>query len=145
MKLKKVFIYLAALIGGISLTLEGAIGGVLGQSVGEFEASLFVFVMAFLILSPFLLIYRRNNLSRMVKLPKWQLTGGLFGSSFLVLLFFSVTRLGVGIAMTTVIIGQMLISIVIDHHGWLGAPTIKFNRNRFIAIILLAGSLFLIV
>lgn len=143
--MKRMFVFIIAFIGGVSLTLEGAIGGALGQNIGELEASYYVFLVAFLILSPFVLTLRRKNLSTMVTLPQWQLIGGFFGAAFLVVLFFSVTRLGVGITMTAVIIGQFIISIVIDHFGWLGAPPFKFNRNRFIAIVLLAGALFLIL
>lgn len=143
--MRRMIVFLIAFIGGISLTLEGAIGGALGQYIGELEASLYVFLLAFLVLSPFILTLRRKNVAMIVKLPIWQLLGGFFGASFLVLLFFSVARLGVGVAMTAVIIGQFVISIVIDHYGWLGAPQIRFNKNRFIAIVLLASSLFLII
>ena len=143
--MKRMLVFIVAFIGGISLTLEGSIGGTLGQNIGELEASNYVFAVAFLFLSPFVLTLRRKKLSMMLKLPKWELTGGIFGAAFLVLLFFSVAKLGVGIAMTAVIIGQFVISIVIDHYGWLGAPQIRFNSNRFIAMVLLAGSLFLIL
>lgn len=139
--MKKVIVFLAAFTAGISLSMEGAIGGVLGQHIGEMEASLYVFLVAFLILSPFVLLFRRRQLSQAFKLPKWQLAGGLFGGFYLVLLFLSVVQLGVGVSMTVVIIGQILASILIDHFGWLGTSAIKFNQNRFIAIILLFSSL----
>ncbi|QQK76814.1 DMT family transporter [Salicibibacter cibarius] len=143
--MKRMLVFIVAFISGVSLTLEGSIGGALGQNIGELEASTYVFAVAFLILSPFVLTLRRTNLSTMLKLPKWELTGGLFGAAFLVLLFFSVAQLGIGIAMAAVIIGQFVISIIIDHNGWLGASRIRFNTNRFIAIVLLTISLFLIL
>lgn len=117
----------------------------MGQYIGELEASYYVFGVAFLVLSIFVLTFRRKNLSLMLRLPKWELGGGLFGAAFLVLLFFSVTKLGIGVTMTAVITGQFVISNDIDHYRWLGAPQKRFKTNRLIAIILLASFLFLIL
>src|SRR5699024_226328 len=112
--MKKLFLFLLALVAGIAISVEGAIGGVLGQHIGELEASYYVFLFGAILFTPFILFYRRERIKRIKDLPKWQLTGGFLGATYLVLLFLSVMHLGVGVAMTSVIIGQMIVSIFVD-------------------------------
>ncbi|HLS65403.1 MAG TPA: DMT family transporter [Pseudogracilibacillus sp.] len=143
--MKKLLVFILALIAGISISVEGAIGGVLGQHIGELEASYYVFLVGAILFTPFIFFYRREKMKRVKQLPKWQLTGGFLGATYLVLLFISVMHLGVGVAMTSVIIGQMVVSIFVDHFGWFGVRKISFNRDRFIAVALLICSLFLVL
>src|SRR5690625_4168979 len=143
--MKKLFVFLLALIAGVSISVEGAIGGVLGQHIGELEASYYVFIVGAILFTPFIFIYRRDKIKEVIQLPKWQLTGGFLGATYLVLLFLSVMHLGVGVAMTSVIIGQMVVSIFVDHFGWFGVSQIRFNKDRLIAVALLICSLFLVL
>lgn len=143
--MKKLLFFAAALLAGILLSTEAAIGGALGENIGELEASLFVFSVGAAILFPAALVFQRQSLATVLKLPKWELTGGFLGAFYLVLLLVSVNILGVGVSMVAVIIGQIFISIVIDHFGWLGIPKMRFDRNRLTAVVLLICALFLII
>jgi len=143
--LKKVLFFAVALMAGILLSTEAAIGGALGENIGELEASLFVFAAGVAVLMPIVLFTQRQNLSKAFKLPKWELTGGFLGAFYLVLLLISVNLIGVGVSMVAVIIGQIVTSIVIDHLGWFGIPKMKIDRNRLTAVVLLISALFLIM
>ncbi|RST72522.1 DMT family transporter [Siminovitchia acidinfaciens] len=143
--MKKTLFFAAALIAGILLSMEAAIGGALGENIGELEASLFVFAIGAVILVPSALFLQKQKFTTALKRPKWELTGGFLGAFYLVLLLISVNMIGVGVSMVAVIIGQIFISIVIDHFGWIGIPEMKFDRNRLTATVLLIGALFLIV
>ncbi|VEF49103.1 membrane-spanning protein [Bacillus freudenreichii] len=143
--MKKTLFFAAALIAGILLSMEAAIGGALGENIGELEASLFVFAIGAVILVPSALFLQKQKFTIALNRPKWELTGGFLGAFYLVLLLISVNMIGVGVSMVAVIIGQIFISIVIDHFGWIGIPEMRFDRNRLTAAVLLIGALFLIV
>lgn len=143
--LKKLLYFIAALSAGILLSMEAAIGGALGNYIGELEASLFVFAVGAIILFPSALLLKRKRFIEAFKLPKWELAGGFLGALYLVLLLISVNIIGVGVSMVSVIIGQIFTSIVIDHFGWLGVSRIKFDANRLTAMILLIFALYFII
>ena len=56
----------------------------------------------------------------------------------------SVPYVGVGITMVAVIIGQLVMSMVIEHFGWLGSKKTKINKEKIFAVISMIIALILI-
>ncbi|GLI84841.1 membrane protein [Rossellomorea marisflavi] len=140
----KLWVYIVALIAGASLSTEGAIYGELGKTIGKLESSFYNFFVGTIILGIVLLFLGKGSLSHSLKAPKWQLTGGFFGTIYLTILVISVPLVGVGLSMISVIVGQMIMSMIIEHKGWLGSEKISINKEKVIAITLMAASLVLI-
>jgi len=65
-------------------------------------------------------------------------------TAYLILLFFSVAKLGAGIAMTAVIVGQLVTSMIVDHFGWFGSDVTPFTMKRFIGVLLMTVALYCI-
>ena len=86
----------------------------------------------------------KGSLSFTVKAPKWQLTGGLLGIIYLTILVIGIPIIGVGLAMSSVVVGQIVMSMMIEHKGWLGSPKIKVKKEKITAAALMIVSLFLI-
>lgn len=141
----KLFIYAAAIIAGMSLSIEAAIGGALGERIGELESTYYIFIIGAMATFLVTLFFGKGNLKQIFTVPRWNLTGGLLGVVYLGLLVISVTLIGVGVSVTAVIVGQIVMSIVIEHFGLLGAQRIRLNTNRIIAVGLLAVSFILIL
>lgn len=141
----KIIVYALALIAGMSLSLEAAIGGALGENIGELESTYFIFIIGAMATFLIALFFGKGDIKQITNVPKWQLIGGILGVVYLAFLIISVNLVGVGIAVTTVIIGQLVMSMIVDHFGWLGAPKARFNVNRLIAGAFLITSLFLIL
>lgn len=143
--MRKILIYLAAVIAGMSLSVEAAIGGALGEHVGELESTYYIFIIGAMATFLVTLFFGKGDLRQLFHVPKWNLIGGLLGVVYLALLVISVTLIGVGVSVTAVIVGQIIMSIIIEHFGLLGSPQIKFNANRLAAIVLLTISFFLVL
>ncbi|MFD1885131.1 DMT family transporter [Paenibacillus wenxiniae] len=141
----KLFIYAAAIIAGMSLSIEAAIGGALGERIGELESTYYIFIIGAMATFLVTLFFGKGNLKQIFTVPRWNLTGGLLGVVYLALLVISVTLIGVGVSVTAVIVGQIVMSMVIEHFGLLGAQRIRLNANRLIAAGLLAVSFILIL
>ncbi|GGJ10618.1 DMT family transporter [Paenibacillus hunanensis] len=141
----KLFIYAAAIIAGMSLSIEAAIGGALGERIGELESTYYIFIIGAMATFLVTLFFGKGNLKQIFTVPRWNLTGGLLGVVYLGLLVISVTLIGVGVSVTAVIVGQIVMSIIIEHFGLLGAQRIRLNANRLIAVGLLAVSFILIL
>ncbi|MCO7127609.1 DMT family transporter [Sporolactobacillus shoreicorticis] len=140
----KIWIYSIAVAAGALLSAEGAIYGLLGNSIGKLESSLYNFMTGTIILAIVILFLGKGSVSYAFKAPKWQLIGGLLGTSYLTILVFGIPIVGVGVAMTSVIVGQMTMSMVIEERGWLGSRRTQMNKEKLVAGLLMIISLILI-
>ena len=77
-------------------------------------------------------------------MPKWQLIGALFGVVYMLAIVFAVPRVGTAAATVAVISGQLLMSLLIDHFGWLGNNRLPLDPSRYLSMALLIGALTLI-
>ncbi|WP_225434169.1 DMT family transporter [Peribacillus tepidiphilus] len=142
--MKNILFYIIALLSGVTLSIEGTIYAELGESIGKLESSLYNFAVGSIILGIALLFLGKGSLSYTFKAPKWQLSGGLLGVIYLTILVIGIPIVGVGLAMSSVVVGQMVMSMIIEHKGWLGSPKIKVKKEKIIAVALMIVSLVLI-
>jgi transporter family-2 protein len=136
--------YLLALLAGGALSFEGAIYAELGKTIGQIETSFYNFFMGSIIMGLLLLFFGKGNLSYTFQAPKWSLLGGVLGVVYLTSIVVSVPYVGVGITMVAVIIGQLVMSMVIEHFGWLGSKKTRVNKEKIFAILSMIIALILI-
>lgn len=70
------------------------------------------------------------------ELPWWGMLGGAYGASFVLAQGIAVPFLGVAVLMTSMVVGQLLGSLAVDHFGWLGAPAKRITWMRGIGAAL---------
>jgi bacterial/archaeal transporter family-2 protein len=136
--------YILALLAGAALSFEGAIYGELGKSIGQLETSFYNFFMGSIILGLLWLFFGKGKLSYVMEAPKWSLLGGFLGVVYLTAIVISVPIVGIGITMVAVIIGQLVMSMVIEHYGWLGSKKAKINKEKIYAVISMIIALILV-
>jgi bacterial/archaeal transporter family-2 protein len=136
--------YLLAVLAGAALSFEGAIYGELGKTIGQLETSFYNFFMGSIILGLLWLFFGKGKLSYAVEAPKWSLLGGVLGVIYLTAIVISVPFVGVGITMVAVIIGQLVMSMVIEHFGWLGSKQTRINKEKVFAVISMIIALVLV-
>jgi bacterial/archaeal transporter family-2 protein len=132
-----------ALLGGVAVAIQASINGGLGKKVGTLEGSLVSFTIGTLALLFIVIFFGKGNLTSVTTIPKWQLTGGLLGAFYVFVAVLVVPRVGVATTLTAVIVGQLIMSAVIDHFGLFGSKQIAFDYKRALALVLLVCSLFL--
>ena len=72
--------------------------------------------------------------------PWWAWCGGLVGMIFVTVAILAVPRVGAATFSTTVIAGQLIGALILDHYGWLGLPQNPLNSSRLGgALLLMAG------
>ena len=138
------FAYILALLAGTALSFEGAIYGELGKSIGQLETSFYNFFMGSIIMGLLWLFFGKGKLSYVVEAPKWSLLGGILGVVYLTSIVISVPFVGIGITMVAVIIGQLVMSMVIEHYGWLGSQKSRINKEKIFAVISMIIALVLV-
>jgi bacterial/archaeal transporter family-2 protein len=136
--------YLFALLAGAALSFEGGIYAELGKHIGKLETSFYNFFMGTILVGLIWLFWGKGKLSYAMYAPKWSLLGGLLGGIYLTVIVISVPFVGVGITMVSVMIGQLLMSMVLEHFGWLGSNKARVNKEKIFAIVAMLIALILI-
>lgn len=133
------FIILIGLIGGIAVGLQAPMASMITQRLGIFESVFIVHVGGALVALLPLLLYSGGNVARWKELPWYTLLAGGFGLIVIGALSYMIPRVGVGAAVITIVAGQMLVSTVLDHFGWLGGMGRPMDLTRAIglAVVLL--------
>ena len=116
----------------------------MGAKVGVLESSWLTFVLGALVSFLIAFFLEPNHALNLFTAPRWQLTGAFFGVAYMLTIVFAMPRLGAAATTVAVISGQLLMSLLIDHFGWLNNPVIHLDGSRLAAIALLAVALFFI-
>ena len=70
-------------------------------------------------------------------MPWYVFSAGLLGLLIVGTIGFTVPRLGLTSALTLVLAGQFIASILIEKFGWFGAPARPFEWTRALGILIL--------
>ncbi len=72
--------------------------------------------------------------------PWWVWTGGLLGALYVLTVIVATPPLGAALALASVVVGQTVTALLIDHYGWLGVPVQPATPARLAgAALLMAG------
>lgn len=135
---------LLAVIGGATLSIQAAINGQLGSKVGVFKSAFLTFSVGALITGLLIVFFEPQHAVSLLDVPKWQLSGAMFGVPYIIIMVLAVQRIGTAVATVAVIFGQLTMSMLIDNFGWLGNDAIAFSMSRLGAILCLGIALFFI-
>ena len=133
-------IILIGLAGGVAVGLQAPMASMITQRLGMFESVFVVHVGgAILALLP-LLFYGGGKLAQWRSVPWYALGAGVFGLVVIGAISYMIPRVGVAAAVITIVAGQMLVSTVLDHFGWLGGMGRPMDLTRAIGLgVVLVG------
>ncbi|MDN4543979.1 DMT family transporter [Pseudomonas sp. C32] len=126
---------------GAVLSVQAAINGRLGETVGVLRSSLLTFVVGAVSTGLLVLFFEPAHAVSLLDVPKWQLGGALFGVVYMVVMVAAIPRVGTAVATVAVIVGQMGMGMLIDQFGWLGNPAIELSSCRLLAMVCLGLAL----
>ncbi|MFO2465930.1 DMT family transporter [Pseudomonas sp. 15FMM2] len=126
---------------GAVLSVQAAVNGRLGQTVGVLRSSLLTFAVGALVTGLLILFFEPAQAVSLLQVPKWQLTGSLFGVVYMIVMVGAVPVVGTAVATVAVIVGQLAMGMLIDNFGWLGNPSIELSGSRIVAMLCLALAL----
>ena len=126
---------------GAVLSVQAAINGCLGQTVGVLRSSLVTFAVGTLVTGLLILFFEPAQAVSLLEVPKWQLTGALFGVVYMMVMVGAVPIVGTAVATVAVIVGQLAMGMLIDNFGWMGNTAIELSASRVLAMACLALAL----
>ena len=139
---------LIAIAAGACLPMQAGINSGLAKGLEHPLSAAFVsFGTGTLFLLAYLLVLRvpLPNPAKVTAVPWWAwVTGGFLGAYYVSAALFLAPRLGATMLVMTIVTGQILVSVLLDHKGWLGYPEHPINLGRLAGITCMVVGLFLI-
>jgi transporter family-2 protein len=145
--MKHLILLAAALFAGSLIPLQGAVNSQLSQRLPHAMQATFVsFLGGLLGVMAVLLCIRPQtpSLAALQATPWYLYCGGLFGVVFVTTVLVLIPKIGVAAMLATAITGQLIVSVVIDHYGWLNVPVISVTPTRAAGVCCLLLGVFLI-
>ena len=134
-----ILIILIGLAGGIAVGLQSPMASIMTQRLGIFESVFIVHIGGAIIALIPLLIYG-SKFAQWRSVPWYTLGAGIFGLVVIAAISYMIPRVGVAASITTVVAGQLLVGIVLDHYGLLGATVRVLDATRLLGLgVVLVG------
>ena len=146
--LRQVMWQLAAVLSGCLSAVVGAILASLGQVIGSaIQATTVLFAIATGVMIVFCCL--NGSVIKVRKAfttdaPWWIWMGGILGAIIVYGNAWLIPLIGVSVFMMALLIGQLLLSLLMEKHGWLGAPKKHISWTQFAGILIMLAGVFLI-
>ena len=140
---------LGALLTGIAISIQSTITSRAGVLIGDIRTGLLTNSLGGLIAVMLVLILiTREGFSQ------WKVSGnilgfvaisGLLGIFIITGISYSLQRTGVAAGLATIILGQLILSVVIDRLGIGAAGVIPISVERLMGLLIIAGGVYLLL
>ena len=141
------FFIILAILAGVAMPTQAIVNSKLSDSVGSPILAAFIsFSIGTLVLFVYMLLtgVPLSNLASVKSAPPVALIGGLLGAFFVSVMATIIPRVPVALAFSLAIAGQMLVTLLIDHFGWLGVAEKPINLLRVLGAVLITVGVVLI-
>jgi len=123
---------------GISLASQAGVNSQLRLALSNpIQAAFISFLVGTLILG--IIAFLQGDTwfksATLTTIPWWAWIGGLLGAFNIAMSIFLAPKLGAVVLTVSVVCGQILASLALDHNGWLGFPKIEISINRIVGAI----------
>lgn len=136
------YLILLALLVGFALPVQAGINAQLRLTMGHPISTAFVsFLVGTLALGGIALALRTPvpALRLMTAAPAWHWIGGLLGAVYIAAAVVLAPRLGAATMTASVVAGQMLASLLLDHYGLVGFAVKTATPGRLVGALLVIG------
>lgn len=137
-----------ALLVGLIIPFQGIVTASLAQKLDHpyvsafvnFFGGMMVFVLAIMFSSASF-----PTVKKLTSVPWYLYTGGVVGSIFILGALFALPKIGSTAFFGLVVLGQLVMTAVVDHYGFLGMPVQKIDIYRILGVILMLSGCYLII
>lgn len=140
------FIFLA-ILAGMAMPTQATINSKLAESVSSPILAAFIsFAVGTVALFIYILLtgVPLSQIAESKNAPLIAWIGGFLGAFFVAVMATAVPKIGVALAFSLAIGGQMLVTLLIDHFGWLGVPEKPINLWRVLGAAFITVGVILI-
>lgn len=135
------FIY--SVIAGAAMSIQGVMNTRLGEKIGLYEANAFVQGTAFILSLAAMWFLGKGSFREITGANKLYLLGGVFGLVITVTVMLAMKKLTPTLAVSSILIAQLLTAAVIDAFGLMDSEKLAFGWNKYCGLILMLAGVIL--
>ena len=130
-------------IAGMAMSVQGVMNTRLGEGIGNMEANAFVQGTAFALAMIALLFWRQGSFSALGSVSRLYWLGGALGLVITLTVMLGIKSLGTTVAISIILMSQLLVAALIDAFGLMGSEKIAFGWNKFVGLAVMCGGMLL--
>lgn len=135
--------YIYALIAGAAMSIQGVMNTRLSEKTGLFTSNAYVQLTAFVIALVAVFVSGGVNLKAFGEVNKFYLLGGALGFVITLTVMLCVKGLSPTIAISAILISQLVCAALIDAFGIMDSPKTAFTWNKYVGVIGMIASVLL--
>lgn len=121
------------------MSLQGVLNTGLGERAGLLESNTFVQGTAFILSLIAMVFFGKGDFKAIFTADKIYLTGGILGILITVTVMLAIKNLSPTVAISIILISQLLVAAIINAFGLFGAEKISFHFTKYIGLALMIG------
>lgn len=132
-----------SIVAGAAMSFQGVLNTALSKKIGLFESNTFVQGTAFIISLIVMFLFGNGSFKGIFDGPKVNLLGGAIGVLITATVMLSIKNLSPTVAISIILISQLITAAVIDYFGLFGAEKVSFHFTNFLGIALMVAGVIL--
>lgn len=132
-----------SIIAGMAMSVQGVMNTRLGEGIGSMEANAFVQGSAFCLALLALLFYRQGSFAALGQVNKLYWLGGVLGIVITLTVMLGIKSLGTTLAISVILISQLLVAALIDAFGLMGSEKVAFGWTKYAGLALMTAGMLL--
>lgn len=132
-----------SIVAGMAMSVQGVMNTRLGEGIGNMEANAFVQGTSFALALIVLIFWRQGSFTALGQVNKLYWLGGVLGIVITLTVMLGIKSLGTTLAISIILISQLLIAALIDAFGLMGSEKIAFGWTKYAGLALMTGGMLL--
>ena len=131
-----------SIVAGMAMSIQGVMNTRLGENIGTMNANAFVQCTAAVLSLIVLIFYRDGSFSELGSTNKLYWFGGVLGLVITVTVMLGIKNLSPTVAISVILISQLLVAAIIDAFGLMGSEKVAFGWTKLAGLgLMVAGVL----
>lgn len=135
--------FIMSIIAGAAMSFQGVINTRLSEKIGLYESNVFVQGTAFLLAICAVFLLGKGDFTAILHVNKVYWLGGVLGLIITVTVMLAIGGLSPTVAISVILVSQLLVAAVLDAFGFLGCEKIPFDWSKYLGIALMIGGVLL--
>jgi len=137
---------LFAALGGAAITVQAGLNAQVARTLGHpLWATMVSLIVSIISILPMLVLFRAGppTLSGIMDTPWWIWIGGALGAFFITVALTTAPELGAVVFIAAVVMGQMIVSLMLDQFAIAGFPSRPITLMRIAGVVLVIAGVIL--
>ncbi len=127
----------------MAMSVQGVMNTRLGEGIGRLEANALVQGTAFALSLAALMLWRQGSFTALGGVNKLYWLGGVLGTVITLTVMLGIKSLGTTVAISLILISQLLVAALIDAFGLMGSERLAFGWNKYVGLAVMCGGMLL--